>query len=112
MEGCERMKGKLNKKIGKLAVEVNMENKLYLNRWKPDEQSHLSIIDSSVCAGQCPKKDCTVFCPAHVYEWQDGRITVGFEGCLECGACRIGCPKGNIRWCYPRGGFGVQFRLA
>lgn len=106
------MKGKLTKKIGALDNKVNMERKLYLNRWKPDVESHLLIIDNAVCARHCSKKDCTFFCPARVYEWQDGRIVTGYEGCLECGACRIACPQGNIQWRYPRGGFGVQFRLA
>lgn len=104
--------GKLAKKISVLALKVNMENKLYLNRWKTDAESHLRIIDPAVCAGQCPNKECTIFCPAGVYEWLEDRIAVGYEGCLECGACRLGCPQGNICWRYPRGGFGVQFRLA
>ncbi|ASS88165.1 hypothetical protein GLN3_14745 [Geobacillus lituanicus] len=36
---------------------------------------------------------------------------VGYEGCHECGSCRIGCPYENIRWEYPRGGHGIVFRL-
>lgn len=39
-------------------------------------------------------------------------IVIGYEGCLECGACRIGCRHDNINWKFPRGGFGIQFRLA
>lgn len=102
----------LSKKLKHLKTEVNIDDKLYLNRWKPDHQSHLVIKDPRVCAEKCTQKDCTVFCPARVYEWRDGRIAVGHEGCLECGACRIACPYGNIEWNYPRGGYGVQFRLA
>lgn len=103
---------KLDKSLRESDIKVNIDDKLYLNRWKPDEKSHLEIIDESVCAEKCPGKDCTVFCPARVYEWRDGRIAVGYEGCLECGACRIACPHQNIRWRYPRGGHGVQFRMA
>ncbi len=95
-----------------MKTSVNIDDKLYLNRFKPDERSHLKIIDKSVCAQKCKDKHCTIFCPAKVYEWRDGRIAVGYEGCLECGACRIACPHKNIRWEYPRGGYGVQFKLA
>lgn len=106
------MKYKLTKNMKALDIEVNVDNKLFLNRWKPDRESHLVVVDESVCAGRCSGKDCTFFCPARVYEWRDGRMSVGYEGCLECGACRIACPHGNIQWRYPRGGYGVQFRLA
>ena len=60
----------------------------------------------------CQEKPCTDFCPARVYEYKDDKIVVGFEGCLECGACRIACPHNNVDWNYPRAGFGIQFRLA
>lgn len=106
------MKNKLEKRLKAINIRVNIDDKLYLNRWKPDGESHLVIADQSVCLEKCPGKDCTVFCPAGVYQFSDRRITVGFEGCLECGACRIACPNGNILWRYPRGGYGVQFRLA
>ena len=106
------MKDKLIKKLKDLDTEINIDDKLYLNRWKPDQTSHLEIIDEAICAEKCSGKDCTLFCPAKVYEWRENRISVGYEGCVECGACRIGCPYENIRWRYPRGGYGVQFRLA
>ncbi|ABO50069.1 4Fe-4S ferredoxin, iron-sulfur binding domain protein [Desulforamulus reducens MI-1] len=106
------MQGQISKKLKHLKGETNIDDKLYLNRWKPDHQSHLVIKDPTVCAEKCAGKDCTFFCPARVYEWRDDRISVGHEGCLECGACRIACPHGNIGWRYPRGGYGVQFRLA
>ena len=34
-----------------------------------------------------------------------------YETCLECGACPIICDRGSITWSYPRGGYGVCFRL-
>ncbi len=90
---------------------VNIEDKLFLNRYIVDEIPHLVIIDQEVCRG-CTAKPCMTFCPARVYEWKDDHTTVGYEGCLECGACRIACSFNNIQWTFPRGGFGVQFRLA
>ena len=91
--------------------KVNIDDKLFLNTYTADTVSHLIIKDETVCAN-CKEKPCTEFCPARVYEYKDDHIVVGFEGCLECGACRIACPHDNIDWNYPRGGFGVQFRLA
>ena len=89
--------------------KMTIEDRLYLIRYKADKESHLVIKDPQVCL-DCVTKPCTTFCPAHVYEWEDNRITVSYEGCVECGACRIGCPPGNISWRYPRGGFGVSYK--
>jgi len=91
--------------------KVSIDDRLFLNTYNADTVSHLIIKDQSVCA-LCIDKPCTIICPARVYEHKDDKITVGFEGCLECGACRISCPYSNIDWNYPRGGFGIQFRLA
>ncbi len=90
---------------------VNIDDKLYLNSYIVDTESHLKIIDQSVCE-KCEDKPCLIICPAKVYEEKDNHTHISYEGCLECGACRIACVKGNIDWRYPKGGFGVQFRLA
>ena len=44
------------------------------------------------------------------WETDDHKISVSYEKCVECGACRIGCPYFNIEWRYPKGGFGVQYK--
>ena len=50
-------------------------------------------------------------CPAHVYtEEPDGTISVEYAACLECGTCLAIAAPGALKWHYPRGGFGVQFR--
>lgn len=90
-------------------INVNIDDKLYMDRYNVDIHPHLAVKNQDICK-KCESKSCTTFCPARVYEWKNDRIIVGFEGCLECGACRIGCPHDNIDWKYPRGGFGVQFR--
>lgn len=91
--------------------KVNIDDKLFLNTYDADTISHLKIKDEGICK-TCEEKACTEFCPAGVYKYKDNKIVVGFEGCLECGACRIACPHNNIDWNFPRGGFGIQFRLA
>jgi ferredoxin like protein len=90
---------------------VNIEEKQYLVRFHADRESHLRVIDPDICATKCEEKWCTIFCPADVYKWEGERMHVGFEGCHECGSCRIGCPHMNIEWCYPKGGHGIVFRL-
>ncbi|MBE3591098.1 MAG: 4Fe-4S dicluster domain-containing protein [Firmicutes bacterium] len=91
---------------------AKLHEKLFLNRFKPDDRSHLAIKDRDVCL-KCEGKWCTYFCPAAVYHWneEDAKIDITYEACLECGTCRIGCPYRNIEWVYPRGGFGVQHRF-
>ncbi|MBP2031727.1 ferredoxin like protein [Clostridium algifaecis] len=92
-------------------VKVNIDDNLYLNTYNADTLPHLTIKDQKIC-DNCKEKICTFICPARVYECKDGHVTVCYEGCLECGACRIICPYNNIDWNFPRGGFGIQFRLA
>ncbi len=90
---------------------VKIEDKLFLVSFKPDETaSHLVVRSQEVCRGSCERKHCTLFCPAGVYRWETDHLDVGYLACVECGACRIGCPFGNIEWRYPRGGYGVQYR--
>lgn len=89
-----------------------IEAKLYLDRFQADEVSHIRIIDQDTCR-RCPEKWCNYLCPSAVYEYDAGedRNLVSYEGCVECGTCRIGCPYRNIDWRFPRGGFGIQHRL-
>jgi ferredoxin like protein len=89
----------------------SIEEKQYLVRFNADTKSHLHVLDNDVCLTSCPDKICTIFCPAEIYKWEDIRMHVGYEGCHECGSCRIGCPHQNIKWEYPKGGHGIVFRL-
>lgn len=93
---------------------ISIAGKLGLVKYKPDDNSHLRVIDPEVCRNLCPQKFCAHTCPAQVYRWapEEALITIAYEGCLECGTCRSGgCPFGNIEMRYPRGGFGVQYRF-
>lgn len=95
------------------SLETKVEDKLFNVRFKTDETaSHLIVTDSKVCLDRCPDKVCTIFCPVSVYKWEElaQKISVSYEKCVECGACRIGCPFANIEWRYPKGGFGVQYK--
>lgn len=89
---------------------MTLDDKLFTVKYKPDSESQLKP-DFEKCK-TCTSKICTVICPAKVYEWEENeqKLTVNFENCLECGACRIACEKNCIDWEYPRGNKGVTFR--
>jgi ferredoxin like protein len=89
-----------------------IEKKLSLNVYNVDRtRAHIRIIDRDVCL-QCTRQQCINCCPANCYAPQeDGRVLFSYEGCVECGTCRIVCHVyDNIEWTYPRGGFGIQYR--
>lgn len=74
-------------------------------------EAHIRV-DKDICR-KCSHRACTFSCPARCYQWNEGRETLDFayEGCLECGTCLMVCDLGAIEWDYPKGGFGVRFRL-
>jgi ferredoxin like protein len=92
-------------------VNVKVEDKLFLDRFRVFEESHLRIIDGGVCRDKCPDQACLYICPAYVYRLEKDHISVNYEGCLECGTCRIGCPHLNIDWRFPPGGYGISHKF-
>ena len=90
---------------------VKIEDKLFLDRFKVDEESHLRIIDGEKCLKSCQERPCLNFCPANVYRLEGERVSVHHEGCLECGSCRIGCSEMNIEWRFPKGGYGISHKF-
>ncbi len=92
--------------------QVNVDDLLASLKYYVDEDyAHLWIKDQNVCAN-CQNRPCLYFCPVGVYK-QDGqdRIMVGYQACVECGSCRVGCPEENIGWTLPRGGYGVAYKF-
>ena len=88
---------------------MKLEDKLYRVKFKSAPDSHLIIISQDVCK-KCERKQCTYVCPAECYKIEEDKIIVSYEGCLECGTCRIACSEfENIDWKNPLGGFGVTF---
>ncbi|MCG3204153.1 MAG: Ferredoxin-like protein FixX [Elusimicrobia bacterium] len=93
---------------------VNVDEKLGLLTYKADHSNaHIKIKDESPCLNDCKDKTCTFVCPAKVYSWEESqkKIIVSYENCIECGACRMLCPFDNIACDWPRGGFGVQYKM-
>ena len=91
--------------------DVYVDNLLMSLKYFIDEQeAHLQIIDPSVCL-KC-EQPCLYFCPVGAYQRQaDGHVMLAFQSCVECGSCRLACPPNNVRWKYPRGGFGVAYKF-
>ena len=88
----------------------SIQNKLAIMKYNCSDNSHL-IVNQEKCK-KCKEKTCTFICPASVYSVDDetGEIIVSYENCLECGACRIACPKNRIDWKYPSAGCGVVLK--
>lgn len=90
---------------------MKIDEKLALDAFKTDKDSHI-IVDHATCRSRCAIKYCLTICPGHLYTYneEENEIVVEYAGCLECGTCMIACTHGAIKWSYPRGDFGVQYR--
>ena len=97
-----------------IPLNVNVEEKLFQNRYKVDAgRPHIQIKDAEVCRSECKDRSCTFVCPASCYKAEgNGAVTLITDGCLECGTCRVVCDThGNVDWNYPRAGFGILFKF-
>jgi len=87
---------------------LKAEEKLSINKFIVNKESHI-ILNSAICQ-KCMDRPCLNICPAKCFkEVSDKRIICSFEGCLECGSCRLICEKGAINWDFPEGGFGICY---
>jgi ferredoxin like protein len=93
------------------AMTMGIEDKLFLDRFKVDEEPHIRIVEGDACMNRCKEQPCLYFCPANVYKLEKDHISVAYEGCLECGSCRIACPHLNIEWRFPTGGCGIGHKF-
>lgn len=89
-------------------MENRLDEKLATLSLKSDPDPHIEV-QTEMCP-TCDGRPCTVACPAGLFVWEDDRPVHTCEECLECGSCRIICPKGAVSWRNPLGGYGVRFR--
>ena len=89
---------------------MSIDDKLFTVKYVSDNVSHLTP-DLEKC-DNCKSKACTFVCPANVWQYDESTktLTVNYENCLECGACRIACEHQGIKWEYPKGNKGVTFK--
>lgn len=89
---------------------ISHDASMDLTRHAVAPEPHI-VIDPTICA-TCESQECVHICPAGCFTQDEGRVQFAYEGCLECGTCRVMCPRGGIRsWEYPAGGFGVSYRI-
>lgn len=89
---------------------MDVEKRLALTKFEIHGEPHI-IVNYDKCR-ECPLKPCIRSCPAGLYALdEEGNLHFNYEGCLECGMCRIVCLKGAVSWSYPPGGFGVWYRF-
>jgi ferredoxin like protein len=73
---------------------------------------HLRIKEPEACL-KCARKQCTIVCPAGVYQWKEDeqKIHVEWAVCLESGTCLVACNEfNNIEMTYPDPGSGVSYK--
>jgi ferredoxin like protein len=88
---------------------ISIEDKLAVNKYDIDRDVHIKF-DENICK-TCDKHTCLYICPAVCFKLSEGHIIFSYEGCLECGSCRIACEKKAIDWTIPRPGFGVCYEF-
>jgi ferredoxin like protein len=89
---------------------MKIDDKLALNLFHVDENKPHIEIKPEICR-KCPHKACTHTCPVANYTLEGDEVVFSWEGCLECGTCKIVCDQGSVDWKYPSGGFGILYRL-
>jgi ferredoxin like protein len=104
--------GLLSPELRESLPTVNVDDLLVAVKYYVDEDNaHIQIKDPGTC-GQCEQNPCLDFCPVSVFTMDAiGKIHVGYQACVECGSCRIGCPYANVDWELPRGGYGVAYKF-
>lgn len=89
---------------------LSVEKRLSLVRFNIHEEPHI-VVDTSKCR-ECKYQVCVKACPAGLFTIDDnGKLHFNYEGCFECGTCRVVCPEKAIKWNYPPAGFGVSLNF-
>jgi electron-transferring-flavoprotein dehydrogenase len=83
-----------------------------------DQPCHLKIADFDICNNRCTREygnPCQHFCPAAVYEMEEGadgsgkRLKINASNCVHCKTCDIADPYEIITWLAPEGGGGPRY---
>jgi ferredoxin like protein len=85
-----------------------MEDKLAVNKYDVDREVHIRLKEDT--CRECQERLCLKACPAGCFKLSGDRFMFSFEGCLECGTCRIVCDKDAVDWTLPRPGFGICYQ--
>lgn len=91
-------------------AKMSIDDKLGVNRFFIDKSNpHISI--KADYYDEDKIHELVMACPAGLYSYENGKITFNYEGCLECGTCRV-LSKGKVvkSWDYPMGGRGIEYQ--
>lgn len=97
--------------LAELMKRLSIEERLGTTVFDQFEEPHITV-DNRLCV-DCVEKPCLNTCPSRLYTLHEGVLTFQYEGCVECGTCRVVCHNGGnkaVRWTYPHGGLGVRYR--
>jgi len=87
---------------------IKVEDLLQRTVFDVDEEPHIAIpMDDQ---SGIPKA-LTLLCPCGCYTKVGEKLLYSYEGCLECGLCRIVSNNPKMKWTYPKSGRGVQYRF-
>lgn len=100
----------MTEEAGLPSKPIAVDELLKVNLYDVEDTPHI-LVDADVCAG-CDVRPCVNLCPAQCFTLVNGRVLFSYEGCLECGTCRVVCPEGAVKWNYPRSGKGIQYRFS
>ena len=87
---------------------MKVEDKLAANKFDVDKEVHIRLLEDT--CQNCEEHPCLYACPAKCFKLSEDHITYSYEGCLECGSCRIVCDKEAVEWTLPRAGFGICYQ--
>jgi Ferredoxin-like protein len=89
---------------------MSVNESLARNCYHPAESSHIALCES-LSEEQLALLE--KICPAGLFQRDaSARVKVHFQGCLECGCCRLIAGSDAIEgWGYPPSGSGVSLRF-
>ena len=89
--------------------KLSIDERLGTDKFSVDSDRPHIVLDKDICV-KCYNKPCVKACPAGLYVLQNQEVKFDYAGCLECGTCRVVCVSKGLKWEYPRGSFGIEYR--
>jgi len=93
-------------------MAMSIDDKLGVNRFHADD-NYAHILLNEDCTDRAAMERVVMACPAQLYHLEEnGKLRFNYEGCLECGTCRVAVGKTVLKqWNHPMGGMGIEFRF-
>ena len=90
-------------------AKMSLDDKLGIDRFFVDKSTPHITINKDYNDEQ-KIHQLVMACPAGLYQYENGKLIFNYEGCLECGTCRV-LSKGKVvdSWNHPMGGFGIEY---